>query len=154
MVTTKKKEKDYGDAKIFVYGTLKQRGCNNMVLKLAGAHFLGYDYIDVQGGVFMDLGAFPALVWPIEGSQADSQIIQGEVWYGPAEALKSCDILEGHPLFFSRSKHWTKIHRKRAWVYSLPETWIAEGNDFLTGAAWKPDKIEQEFWDSQTEGVV
>ena len=121
-----------------------------MVLAQSGAKFIGYDYIDVQGGVFMDLGAFPALVWPIEGSQNDSQIIQGEVWYGPSEALKSCDILEGHPLFFSRSKHWTKIHRKRAWVYSLPETWIAEGTDFLNGEAWKPDEIEEQFWKDQT----
>jgi len=141
-----KKDPDYGKVRIFVYGTLKTQHANNIVLRKSGARFLGYDQIVVPAAAFIDLGGFPALIWPIEGSTASSQTVRGEIWYGEKEMLQSCDILEGHPLFYKRQKHWSDIHRRRVWAYALDENWISEGEDFLTEMSWRPFDIEENFW--------
>jgi gamma-glutamylcyclotransferase (GGCT)/AIG2-like uncharacterized protein YtfP len=141
-----KKDPDYGKIRVFVYGTLKMHKANNLVLRKSGAKFLGYDTITVPAAAFIDLGGFPALIWPIDGATASSQIIRGEIWYGEKEMLTSCDILEGHPLFYERKKHWSDIHRRRVWAYALKEEWISEGEDFLNEPWWQPHKIEQDFW--------
>lgn len=137
---------DFGCVRIFVYGTLKKRGPNNIVLTSSGGALLGYDQIEIPGAAFMDLDAFPAMIYPITGSNQTTQIIRGEIWYGPPTILQSCDILEGHPLFFHRYKHWSVIHKRRVWAYSLPENWISEGQDFLSDTIWDPDDIELKFW--------
>ena len=149
-----KKDVDYGKIRLFVYGTLKKSKCNNVVLIKSDAKFLGYDTITVPNAAFMDLGGFPALVYPITGANNNSQLIRGEVWYGGQEMMKSVDILEGHPLFYRRHKHWTDRLARRVWTYSVGEDWIAEGEDFINNSWWKPEDAEKEFWKLQTAGKI
>lgn len=143
-----KKDPDYGFIRIFVYGTLKKSQPNNIVLRKSGAHFLGYDSVTIASAAFLDLGGFPAIVWPIDNSQQSSQVVRGEVWYGGPEIMKSCDILEGHPLFYNRRKHWSDLLKRRVWVYTLEESWISESEDFMTELSWKPSEMENKFWDT------
>ncbi len=149
-VETEEKAQDYGAIRLFVYGTLKKHHGNHGLLVRAKARFIGYDKIIVPKAAFMDLGNFPALITDIVDTK-ESQTICGELWYGSPEMLKSVDILEGHPNFYRRQKVWTEIHRKRAWVYGLPEGYIAHGEDFLEETMWRPTDDEKAFWEGQDD---
>lgn len=143
-----KKDVDYGKIRIFVYGTLKKGRANNAVLRQSGAEFLGYDKVTIEGS-FVDMGHFPAIIKHDEGGSVenpDPTTIFGEVWFGSQEIIKSCDVLEGYPLFFGRTKMWTDIMRKRVWVYTLHEDWFAEVDNFLEPPIWQADKSETIFW--------
>ncbi len=147
-MTTKKADRqpDYGQVRLLVYGTLKQGHYNNTLLKNAGAKFMGYDYLNIPNATFIDFGGFPALVHPLVGASKDKQIICGELWYGYSDILKSCDILEGHPDFFHRTKQRSEIFDRKCWVYTLKEEWIGEAVEFVDGEVWKPEKAEKLFW--------
>ena len=144
-----KKDPDYGFIRMFVYGTLKTSQPNNIVLRKSGATFLGYDSVTIPSAAFMDLGGFPAIIWPIDNSTQSSQVVRGEIWYGGPEVMKSCDILEGHPLFYQRHKHWSDLMKRRVWVYTLEESWIAEGEDFMDCTSWNSSDREEAFWKEQ-----
>jgi len=144
-----KKDPDFGKVRIFVYGTLKMSKPNNIVLRKSGGTCLGYDSVTVPSGALMDMGQFPGLIHPIEGNTESSQIVKGEIWYGEPEILRSCDILEGHPLFYRRRKHWSNILKRRVWVYALNSEWIAEGEDFMSESCWQPTDLEKAFWKEQ-----
>ena len=146
VVKPEKKEPDFGQVRVFVYGTLKTKNGNNFLLRESGAKFLGFDALHLPQATFIDLGGFPAIVQPLGGTGEERQVIRGEVWYGSSEILKNLDILEGHPHFFRRSKQWSVIHNRRVWVYALPEDWIAEGEDFMDESTWKPSDEETAFW--------
>lgn len=150
-----KKDPDYGKIRIFVYGTLKRGRANNAVLKQSGAEFLGYDKITVDGS-FVDMGHFPAVIMHNEDSDSnpDKTTIFGEVWYGTQDIIKSCDVLEGYPLFFDRQKMWSDIMRKRVWVYTLHEDWFAEVNTFLEPPIWQADKSETVFWNEYAKDTL
>ena len=143
---TVKKDPDYGKVRVLVYGTLKSHHYNNLVLKESGAKFLARDSVTVSNAAFIDLGGFPALVRPVTGSNKDTQTVRGEIWYGEPHMLQSCDILEGHPLFYRRSKQFSDILHRRVWVYELDEKWIAEGDDFISEHYWKPSEEEVAWW--------
>lgn len=149
MVGTSKKTKkdpDYGKIRIFVYGTLKKGRPNNPVLKYAGAEFLGYDSITLDAS-FVDMGHFPAIIHHSDPAEKDEQAtIFGEVWFGSQDIIKSTDVLEGYPLFFSRIKMFTDILHKRVWVYVLHEDWFAEVDQFVDPLIWQPDQNENKYW--------
>lgn len=152
--TTKKtggahrKDPDFGMIRLFVYGTLKRGKCNNSLIRHNDGLFLDYDTVTLDSGAFMDLGGFPAAIYPVEGGDANkSQVIRGEIWYGGKDMMKSVDILEGHPLFYRRYKMWTDRLRRRVWIYCLNDSWIQEGEDFLAKPWWKPEDGEREFWE-------
>jgi len=151
MVANEKRPPDYGMIRLFVYGTLKQGHYNNVVLKRSGGKFLGYDKIVLDNAAFVSLGFCPACVYPITAAGNDTQAICGEIWYGNQEMIKSCDILEGHPEFFRRSKQWSTIHERRCWMYSLEESWLSEATDFLDKSIWEPKKQEREFWNTHND---
>lgn len=146
-----KKDPDYGKIRVFAYGTLKRGQPNNIVLRKSGGECLGFDSVSMPSGAFMDLGGFPAIIHPISNSSAASQLVRGEVWYGSQEMLKSCDILEGHPLFYRRTKVWSHLLTRRVWVYSLSEEFIAEGEDFMSEPWWKPSDHEKRFWETMED---
>jgi len=146
-MVTKKADKDKGNVRVFVYGTLKTRGSNNGLLRRAGGQFLGYDCIHVDAAAFINFGSFPAMVYPIGQAGKHKQLIRGEVWYGPDEILRALDQLEGHPHFFERRKHWTMLLEKRCWVYAVKDDMIAEAQDFMEETCWKPHEEEIEFWE-------
>jgi len=147
-----KKDPDFGCIRLFVYGTLKRNKCNNRIIRAAGGQFLGYDTMTIPNGAFMDLGGFPAVVYPIEGENNKSQLVRGEVWYGGKEMMKNVDILEGHPLFYRRYKMWTDRLHRRVWVYCLSSDWIQEGEDFLAKPWWKPEEGEIKYWEGDISG--
>ena len=143
----KKGQPDYGNIRVFVYGTLKTKNGNNALLREAGARFLGYDYVEVPRAKFLDLGFFPGVIQPIQ--DGDTAIVRGEIWYGPQEILTNLDIMEGHPNFFRREKVWSKIHERRCWMYSLPERHLDESTDEVQQGLWRPSKDEERFWEKQ-----
>ncbi len=146
MVKKAERTPDYGQVRLFVYGTLKRGHANNVLLTNSGAKFLGYDFIPLNKSTFVTFGAFPAVIYPLITTKRNTHCIFGEIWYGTGEILKSCDILEGHPEFFRREKQRTKIFDRNCWVYTLPEDWIGEATDFLDEKSWKPVYEEETFW--------
>ena len=151
----KKGSPDYGSVRLFVYGTLKKGHSNNIVLKSVGAKFLGYDALILPDHSFVDFGGFPGVIRHSKSSSSSSnfvdQVLLGEVYYGNCEMLKSCDILEGHPSFFKRTKQWTTIHNRRVWVYTLGEDWVGEAMDFMKKLSWNARTEEKEFWQNYYE---
>jgi gamma-glutamylcyclotransferase (GGCT)/AIG2-like uncharacterized protein YtfP len=158
MVTSKKEgakkdvDPDYGQVRLFVYGTLKKNHPNNIILRRAGAKFLGNDSITIKG-TFINMGHFPAMLWPVNGEGVKEEKIKGEIWYGEQEMLKSTDILEGYPLFFDRVKQWSDILQRRVWVYYLKEEWFNEATDFIEDGMWKPQPAEKLYWEEYSKGI-
>jgi gamma-glutamylcyclotransferase (GGCT)/AIG2-like uncharacterized protein YtfP len=143
MVT--KRAPDKSQVRVFVYGTLKEKRGNNHLLRCAGAKLLGYDYVVLKNGAFIDLGGFPAAIRSIDHSEGVQKVC-GEIWYGNQEMMHSLDILEGHPRFFRRDKYRTELRQRKVWMYTLPEKWIAEGEDFLDPGLWRPKPKELTYW--------
>lgn len=141
----KTKDKDYGKIRVFVYGTLKRGGGNNLLLKNANAEFLGYDSVTLDSSCLIDLGGFPAFVTGIKDCK-DAKTVRGELWMGGDGMLRSLDILEGHPNFFTRIKTHTNRMNKNAWVYTVQEDWIDGADDFIEAPYWNANKEEKDFW--------
>jgi gamma-glutamylcyclotransferase (GGCT)/AIG2-like uncharacterized protein YtfP len=112
---------------VFVYGTLKKGLGNHRRLDNDDSTYLGRAHI--KGNYCMvDLG-FPAVI-DFENNVPDDincVPIIGEVWQISAAVLDSLDMLEGHPLFYTRRKVDT-LTFKKAWCYFAPREWVTERN--------------------------
>ena len=130
-----------GKVRIFVYGSLKTDLPNNILLQKADAVRVGLDSI-VGEYKMLDFGAFPALIYGDKGTPLE---VKGEVWAGDEDMLASIDMLENHPVFFSRSKTVTE-GGLRVWVYMLKEEWENEAEDYIEDGLWIPTEEEKERW--------
>jgi gamma-glutamylcyclotransferase (GGCT)/AIG2-like uncharacterized protein YtfP len=130
-----------GKVRIFVYGSLKTDLPNNILLQKADAVRVGLDSI-VGEYKMLDFGAFPALIYGDKGTPLE---VKGEVWAGDEDMLASIDMLENHPVFFSRSKTVTE-GGLRVWVYLLKEEWENEAEDYIEDGLWLPNAEEKERW--------
>lgn len=133
---------DKGMIRVLVYGTLKKGHSNHVLLEEAKAVFLGFE--SVTGGYQMwDLGAIPAVV----PSETGERKIRGELWAMNPEGLAALDLLEGHPHLYKRSKVWTDIHQKRAWMYMLNATnYLGEHCTPTKAQLWHGSPEENKFW--------
>lgn len=145
MVVKQDTPPDKGMIRVFVYGTLKTKHYNNVLLRNTHARFLGHDSITLMGAQFVDFTGFPGIIHPVSDYK-NTQTICGEVWYGNQEMLDTLDVLEGHPTFFERTKTHTNIHNRKVWYYRLPETELEFASDILTDGIWKPQDAEKTFW--------
>lgn len=134
---------DRGDIRIFVYGTLKTQHGNNVLLQNCNARCLGYDTI--KGPFYMvSMGGFPAIV-PTD-NPAEENTIYGEVWYGDDDMLTSCDLLEGHPVWYRRQKVRTTFLERNVWVYVMPTLYEKIALDVIPGGMWRPTPKETAHW--------
>jgi gamma-glutamylcyclotransferase (GGCT)/AIG2-like uncharacterized protein YtfP len=142
--------------RVFVYGSLKTKHGNNVLLQQVGATCLGYDSI-TGDFTMMSFGGFPGVVRTTvpDGAAEPLCTIFGEVWATTEEGLRSMDMLEGHPDWYERRKYRTDILDRRAWMYTLP---LGAGYldttryNRVPAAIWGPSEAEVEFWGSQ-EGI-
>lgn len=140
---------DIGKVRVFVYGTLKEGHPNNLVLKNSNANLLSYDTI--TGPYIMhDLGGIPAVIHSAPG---DFNTIRGMIYYGDEDMLAACDMLEGHPNFYKRTKVWSDMLKRRVWVYMMDSVWEENAEDILADGLWAPTQKETDFWSSVEEGV-
>jgi len=136
---------DKGMIRVLVYGTLKKGGSNHYLIEAAGGQFIGYDMVEGPYDMF-DLGAIPAVVPAQDGK---TRKVRGELYAITPEGLASLDMLEGHPNLYRRSKVWTEIHKRRAWMYQLVSDNFMLGiddDDKRVAGLWKPSKDESRFW--------
>lgn len=141
----KVKPNDHGTVRILVYGTLKQGGALNTILRNEGAKFVDYDSITGQFDL-VDMVAFPAIIpYPPQMNWKDTTIY-GEIWSGNESMLAATDFAEGHPTFYERTKIWSDILKKRVWVYMLSQEWEEEAKDVVLSGIWNPSVPELEFW--------
>jgi len=103
--------------RVFAYGTLKSGHGNNVVFDGGACKYLGRATI-AGPYKFVDLGWYPAVV-KLENLEGQS-IIGGEVYEVDHDTLATCDMIEGHPVYYCREKVMTSLGSK-AWVYMLPE---------------------------------
>ena len=117
--------------RVFVYGTLKSGHGNNRVMfenggdaRLLGRAISKRPFFMADGG-FPRAGLFVSPKWRAT-TDMQGQII-GEVWEVNKQAFDNMDRLEGHPRFYTRSKHPFLIDGQKrevvAWIYL-----IANGN--------------------------
>lgn len=107
-------------AYIFVYGTLKQDGCNNYVMKKAGGLFkckaLTSPYYRL-----VSFGGYPGMM---RGIDCNLRVV-GELY--TVEDIGPLDLLEGYPDFYGRTKISVvgimspSIIRRAAWAYFVNE---------------------------------
>lgn len=131
---------DKGKVRVFVYGTLKQDGTNNPLLRRVRADFMGYDSVTAPHKL-LDLGPFPAVV-----DDKERNTVRGEVYSMNEEGLAALDFLEGHPTFYQRTKLWSD-KRKRVWVYYLNNTDMCRAAPEVVDGLWQPTEDEQAYWD-------
>jgi len=97
--------------KLFVYGTLKRKECNNRLLE--GATYLGNAV--TEDCYFMSSHAFP-MIWDFP----QGRVVRGEIYSINEKILKDCDTLEGHPNFYKRSLRQAVTddgQKHEAWIY-------------------------------------
>ena len=82
--------------KVFVYGTLKRKYHNHLVMEEAQGQLLGAER--VEGFACINCPGFPYAI------QKDGHAIVGEVYEVPIEGLRGLDMLEGVPDLFVHSK--------------------------------------------------
>jgi len=107
-------------AHVFVYGTLKQDGCNHSVMTKAGGLFkckaLTSPYYRL-----VSFGGYPGM---IKGVDCDRRVV-GELY--TVENISPLDLLEGYPDFYGRTKISVMgimsptIIRRAAWAYFVNE---------------------------------
>jgi len=137
------KDEDHGTVRVLVYGTLKNGHSNYYLMENANAKFIGYDSITDRHELF-DLGAIPAVV---HSANADVHKIRGELYSINTEGLAALDMLEGHPNLYKRTKHFTDLHNKRAWVYRLvSKRFRGEHAPKIPSGIWKGSQEENKFW--------
>lgn len=147
--STTKEPEDKGMIRVFVYGTLKRGGANNVLLRKSGSKCLGFDTVTGAFNMY-SMGGFPAVLDDIlkTGEKVVNRTVHGEVWATTPEGLASLDMLEGNPNFFRRQKLWTDRLQRRAWMYFLNSNWHDEltPDDAIPGLIWRPSEEEKEFW--------
>jgi gamma-glutamylcyclotransferase (GGCT)/AIG2-like uncharacterized protein YtfP len=76
------------EVEVFVYGTLRRGGSNDINVKFAGATFIAFGSVP---GVLCDLGGYPGL-W----LDAAAAPVVGEVYRVSQRLLVELDVLEGY----------------------------------------------------------
>lgn len=138
--------KHKGKVRVFVYGTLKLNHSNNVILNNRDTTFMGHDFIEGHYRM-IELGNFPAIIYD---PKAPVTRIFGQVFATNDDGLAACDLLEGHPRFYERTKIRTKGRDLRAWVYCLKEPERFGDHDEITTGIWNPLDLELAFWESET----
>ena len=139
--------------RVLVYGSLKQKCGNHILLEQVGAKWLGYD--SVTGDFSMiSFGGFPGVVRMENPDMKDSALrtIFGELYAVDEEGLAALDLLESHPYFYERLKFRTDILDHRAWMYTLPsdEEYLNPArHSNVESCIWLPRMEELEFWNNQ-----
>jgi gamma-glutamylaminecyclotransferase len=128
---------------VFVYGTLKRGHHNDHLTQAEGVEYVGRDYIEGNYGMY-SLGSFPAVI----RQEKDKRKIFGEVYRVPADVLDAMDILEGHPVFYKRSKVQTVMGRESAWVYFMDRDRLGHNLPLIAHGAWAAKPEEKEFIES------
>ncbi len=136
--------------RVFVYGSLKSKQGNNLLLQQAGAECLGYDSI-TGDFTMISFGGFPGVVRTTtdDGAVHPLKTIYGEVWMTDEEGLAALDMLENHPSWYERIKYRTDVLDRRAWMYTLPlgNGYLEEGRyDPVPSSIWRPDDAETAYW--------
>ena len=114
------------NAKVFVYGSLKQGFHNHSILQ--GSTLLGTHNTDKEFKM-LDLGSYPAVV----DSPECGFSIYGEVYEVDDDTLRSLDFLEGCPSFYNRKTLTTPYGE--AWIYFLEDS-STYGNDIVHSGVW------------------
>ena len=141
-----------GKVRVFVYGSLKERCGNHVLLQEVGAKCLGYDSITGDFRM-MSFGGFPGVVRDKASRDQPLRTIFGELYWMDDGALDSLDMLEGHPNWYERRKYRTDVLDYRAWMYTLPggEGYLDKAHyDQVGECIWQPAQEELEFWDKQS----
>ena len=79
--------------KLFVYGTLKKQHSRNNILNAAS--FIK-EIKSLPNYTMIDLGAFPGIL------DSGINVIFGELYEVDDSTLEMCDLIEGHPNFYTR----------------------------------------------------
>jgi len=112
--------------KLFVYGTLKKQHSRNHVL--GAAEFLG-EIKTLPKYTMVNLGSFPGVL------DCGSNVISGELYIVEEKLLELCDLIEGHPNFYTRKPIFLDKNTS-AWAYFLE---IEKYKDFpkVIDGSWK-----------------
>tara|TARA_B100000579_G_scaffold429891_1_gene442385 strand:- start:516 stop:875 length:360 start_codon:yes stop_codon:yes gene_type:complete len=98
--------------KLFVYGTLKKQHSRNNIL---GAASFIKEIKTLPNYTMIDLGAFPGIL------DLGTNVIYGELYEVDDSTLEVCDLIEGHPNFYTR-KFINLEFDDIAEAYFLPQT--------------------------------
>jgi len=139
--------------RVLVYGSLKQRCGNHIVLEQVGAKWLGYDSITGDFSM-ISFGGFPGVVRMENPNLKDSMLhtVFGELYAINEEGLAALDLLESHPYFYERLKFRTDVLDFRAWMYTLPadEEYLNPARySPVKSCIWQPAVAELKFWNNQ-----
>ena len=112
--------------KLFVYGTLKRQYSRNSIL--GAASFIKV-IKTLPNYTMVDLGAFPGIL------DLGTNAIYGELYEVDDSTLKVCDLIEGHPNFYSRK--FIKLEFDiNAEAYFLPQSKYKDYPEIKSGL-WK-----------------
>lgn len=117
----------YDSLLLFVYGTLKRRGKNNLVMmgeKYLGETCTSPDYL------LVDLGPYPGMVKKPVGGYA----VQGELFEIPCALLNELDKIEDAPTLF-KLEPITLANGSKAYAYLYKQS--LEGAKILSEGVWK-----------------
>lgn len=95
--------------KLFVYGTLKKQHSRNHVL--GAAEFLG-EIKTIPKYTMINLGSFPGVL------EYGNDVLSGELYIVEENLLELCDLIEGHPNFYTRKPIFLEKNTN-AWAYFL-----------------------------------
>lgn len=108
---------------VFVYGTLKRRHGNHIVMERARGTFI----CEAQSEEKLDLITGMGVPWVIQPSDQtrEGKHIRGELYRVPRRGLEGpLDSLEGHPWAYRREQAWFTTPegtRVRAWIYFMSD---------------------------------
>ena len=112
--------------KLFVYGTLKKQYSRNDIL--SAASFIK-EIKSLPRYTMIDLGAFPGIL------DSGINVIYGELYEVDDSILEMCDLIEGHPNFYSRQ--FIKLEFDiNAEAYFLPQSKYKDYPEIKSGL-WK-----------------
>jgi len=134
---------DKGQVRVFVYGTLKSRHCNNLVLKESNAELLGRDSI-TGNFALAQIGGLPAVFDTLEDDGIST--VRGEIWAGDEDMLAACDMLECHPTWYKRRKMISDRLNKRVWVYIMTDQCVTLELQWLDEGLYNPTADEKRYW--------
>lgn len=134
-------DKDNGQCRVFVYGTLKKNNCNNVVLRGSNAVFMGRDYIEGPWTLGI-MGGLPAVF----DAGDENNRVYGETWMGDEGMLAACDLLECHPTWYKREKVLSARLEKRVWIYIMQDTWDNVDVEWPDSGMYNPSSQEKKFW--------
>jgi|TARA_R110000787_G_scaffold87489_4_gene186399 gamma-glutamylcyclotransferase (GGCT)/AIG2-like uncharacterized protein YtfP len=120
--------------KVFVYGTLKKGGGNDIFLQ--NSKYLGSGWTHDKYRLFTD-GSLPYV------DKKESNYIKGEVYDVDEWTFMSLDNLEGHPYFYQREETWIEVPEDEeivkdylCWMYFINEQPTSKVVEIKSGE-WK-----------------